>query len=154
MMSRWATTVLLRCRARVRCRGLRCRLTRQLLRSASVGTSSMGTWRPSCAGFAGAGGGSSRSWSSSGGSTDPRQGLACRVWQARRAYKDLSERGLLRGAERQPAPILRYLGTLERTIQRDLEAFGLTPRAFAELGLDLARTKDVLADYLAERPGD
>jgi hypothetical protein len=79
------------------------------------------------------------------------EGLACRIWQARRAYADLAEHGLVRGPDRQPAPILRYLGTLERTIQRDLEGLGLTPRAAAELGLDLVRAKgEALRAHLAE----
>ncbi len=82
------------------------------------------------------------------------EGLACRIWQARRAYADLAEHGLLRGDDRQPAPILRYLGTLERTIQRDLEGLGLTPRAWAELGLDLTRARgEALRQHLAERYG-
>jgi hypothetical protein len=81
------------------------------------------------------------------------EGLACRIWQARRAYADLSEAGVVRGADRQPAPILRYLGTLERAIQRDLEAFGLTTKAAAELGLDLIRAADVLGEYLDAKHG-
>lgn len=80
------------------------------------------------------------------------EGFACRVWQARRAYADLAEHGLLRGVGREPAPILRFLGTLERTIQRDLEQLGLTPRSAAELGLDLTRAKgEALRAHLAEK---
>jgi hypothetical protein len=82
-----------------------------------------------------------------------REMFACRVWQARRAYADLAEHGLLRGEERLPAPILRYLGTLERTLQRDMAELGLTPRSMTELGLDMARTGDALRAHLEERYG-
>ena len=80
-----------------------------------------------------------------------RQALACRIWQARRAYADLAEHGFVRGPDQVPAPILRYLGTLEKTIQRDLADLGLTPRSAAELDLDVVRANDILGDYLSKR---
>jgi hypothetical protein len=66
------------------------------------------------------------------------EGLACKLWRVRRAYGDLSANGLLRDGE--PAPVLKMLGQVENSIQRDLEALGLTPRAAAALGLDVAST--------------
>jgi hypothetical protein len=37
--------------------------------------------------------------------------LACRIWRQRRAYRDLSERGVVRNGE--PAPVLGHLAKLE-----------------------------------------
>jgi hypothetical protein len=63
--------------------------------------------------------------------------LACRIWRQRRAYRDLSEHGVIRDG--QPASVLGHLSKLEAAIARDLDSFGLTPRAAVALGLDLIR---------------
>jgi hypothetical protein len=63
--------------------------------------------------------------------------LACRIWRQRRAYADLADKGVVRDG--QPAPILADLAKLERAIARDLDAFGLTPRAAVALGVDVLR---------------
>ena len=63
--------------------------------------------------------------------------LACRLWRQRRAYKDLSEHGIVRNGE--PAPVLGHLAKLESAISKDLDRFGLNPRAAVALGLDLIR---------------
>ncbi len=63
--------------------------------------------------------------------------LACRIWRQRRAYADLAEHGIIRDG--QPASILADLSKLERAIMRDLDAFGLTPRAAVALGVDVLR---------------
>ena len=63
--------------------------------------------------------------------------LACRLWRQRRAYADLAAHGVVR--EGQPAPVLADLAKLERAIARDLDAFGLTPRAAVALGVDVLR---------------
>jgi hypothetical protein len=44
--------------------------------------------------------------------------LACRIWRQRRAYRDLSEHGVVRDG--QPASVLRDLSKLESAISRDL----------------------------------
>lgn len=62
---------------------------------------------------------------------------AAKVWRLRRGYADLAEHGILRDGV--PAPILGDLGKLERTIARDLDALGLTPRSAVALGVDLLR---------------
>jgi hypothetical protein len=72
------------------------------------------------------------------------EGLACRIWRQRRAYADLSENGLVR-EDGKPAPVLHHLVSVENQIQRDLEALGLTPRAAAALGLDVASTRRQLS---------
>lgn len=74
--------------------------------------------------------------------------LALKVWRQRRAYRDLSEHGVLRDGK--PAPVLVDLSKLENAIARDLDALGLTPTSRARLGLDIARTGDVLAEYLEQ----
>jgi hypothetical protein len=63
--------------------------------------------------------------------------MACRIWRQRRAYADLAEHGDIRDGK--PASVLDDLSKLERAIARDLDAFGLTPRAAVALGLDLLR---------------
>jgi hypothetical protein len=63
--------------------------------------------------------------------------MACRLWRQRRAYRDLSEHGLIR--EGKPASVLGDLAKLEGRLMKDLDAFGLTPRAAVALGLDLLR---------------
>jgi hypothetical protein len=77
--------------------------------------------------------------------------LSCRVWRQRRAYRDLSEHGVVRNGE--PAPILAELSKVERAISRDLDSLGMTPRAAAALGLDLAATERTLSvlEYYRER---
>jgi hypothetical protein len=70
--------------------------------------------------------------------------LACRLWRQRRAYGDLSEHGILR-ADGKPAPILIDLSKLERQIARDLADLGMTPRAAAALGVDVATTRRTLS---------
>lgn len=62
--------------------------------------------------------------------------LACRMWRQRRAYRDLSEHGIVRDG--QPAPLLVDLAKLERQIARDLTDLGMTPRSAAALGVDVA----------------
>jgi hypothetical protein len=61
---------------------------------------------------------------------------ACRIWRQRRAYRDLSENGLVRDGH--PAPLLVDLAKLERQISRDLVELGMTPRSAAALGVDVA----------------
>jgi hypothetical protein len=63
--------------------------------------------------------------------------LACRIWRLRRAYRDLSEHGVVRDGE--PASVLGHLAKVEAAVSRDLDAFGMTPRAAVALGLDLLR---------------
>jgi hypothetical protein len=82
------------------------------------------------------------------------QQTAARIWRWRRGYADLVENGFFRGKQREPAPILRRLDTLERTIQRDLHELALTPMAQAELGLVAARARgEALRQHLAARYG-
>ena len=82
------------------------------------------------------------------------QQTAARIWRWRRGYADLLENGFFRGEHDEPAPILRRLDTLERTIQRDLHELALTPMAQAELGLVTARARsEALRQYLAARYG-
>jgi hypothetical protein len=59
---------------------------------------------------------------------------AARIWRWRRAYAYLAERG-----EDAATAILRDLNVLERSLQRDLADLGVSPRAAAELGVNLAR---------------
>jgi hypothetical protein len=59
---------------------------------------------------------------------------AARVWRWRRAYAYLSERG-----EDASRALLKDLNTLERSLQRDLADLGVSPKAAAELGVNLAR---------------
>jgi hypothetical protein len=63
--------------------------------------------------------------------------LACRLWRQRRAYRDLSENGVIRDG--QAASVLGHLAKLEGANARDLDSFGMTPRAAVALGLDLLR---------------
>jgi hypothetical protein len=63
--------------------------------------------------------------------------LACRLWRQRRAYRDLSEHGVIQDGK--PASVLDHLSRLESAIARDLDSFGLTPRAAVGLGFDLIR---------------
>lgn len=65
--------------------------------------------------------------------------IALKVWRQRRAYRDLSERGILRKGGK-PAALLADLSKLETAIAKDLDAYGLRPRAAVALGLDLVRT--------------
>jgi hypothetical protein len=58
--------------------------------------------------------------------------LALRLWRQRRAYRDLSEYGIVRDGV--PAPLLVDLGKLENAIQRDLVELGLTPRRLMPRG--------------------
>ena len=82
------------------------------------------------------------------------QQTAARIWRWRRGYADLIENGFFRGEHDEPAPILRRLDTLERTIQRDLHELALTPMAQAELGLVTARARsEALRQHLAARYG-
>jgi hypothetical protein len=80
--------------------------------------------------------------------------LAPRLWRQRRAYRDLSEYGLVRDGR--PAPLLVELGKVENAIQRDLIELGLTPRSAAALGLDLARGERTLSllDYYADHAAE
>jgi hypothetical protein len=77
--------------------------------------------------------------------------LALRVWRQRRAYRDLSEYGIVRDGK--PAPLLVELAKVENAIQRDLVELGLTPRSAAALGLDLARGERELSvlEYYEQR---
>lgn len=77
--------------------------------------------------------------------------LALRLWRQRRAYRDISENGLVRDG--QPAPLLTELAKVENAIQRDLVDLGLTPRSAAALGLDLARGERELSvlEYYEQR---
>jgi hypothetical protein len=61
------------------------------------------------------------------------------LWRRRRAYADLEANGVVR-ARGKPAPILRDLETLERSILEGLKALALTPQSAATLGLTLSRT--------------
>jgi hypothetical protein len=72
------------------------------------------------------------------------EGLACKLWRQRRAYADLTANGLVR-EDGKPAPVLHHLVAVENAIARDLEALGLTPRAAAALGLDVASTRRQLS---------
>ncbi len=69
--------------------------------------------------------------------------LACRLWRQRRAYADLSERGVVRDGL--PAPVLAGLARLESQISKDLEGLGLTPRSAAALGVDVAVAQRTLS---------
>jgi hypothetical protein len=64
------------------------------------------------------------------------QTTAMRVWRLRAAHRWLAEKGI--EAARGEA-FFRDLGTLDRTVQRDVQALGIDPRSAAELGLDLKR---------------
>jgi hypothetical protein len=64
--------------------------------------------------------------------------LSVKLWRQRRAYRDLSEYGLIREGGKS-APLLAEVAKVENAIQRDLVELGLTPRSSAALGLDLAR---------------
>ena len=59
---------------------------------------------------------------------------AARIWPWRRAYRYLSERG-----EDASRGLLRDLNTLERSLQRDFDSLGVSPRAAGELGVNLAK---------------
>jgi hypothetical protein len=63
--------------------------------------------------------------------------LSCRIWRVRRGYRDLSMNGMIRDGR--PASVLAALAKAEGAISRDLDAFGMTPRAAVALGLDLMR---------------
>ena len=76
--------------------------------------------------------------------------LALRLWRQRRAYRDLSEHGILR--EGKPAPLLVELAKVENAIQRDLVELGLTPRSAAALGCDLVAAQRI-GSGLVERYG-
>jgi hypothetical protein len=75
---------------------------------------------------------------------------ACRLWRQRRAYRDLSENGLVRDG--QPAPLLVDLAKLERQIARDLVELGMTPRSGAALGVEIAAAQRIGSE-LVERYG-
>ena len=62
--------------------------------------------------------------------------VSLKLWRQRRAYRDLSEHGIVREDGR-PAPLLVALAQVENAIQRDLVELGLTPRSAAALGCDL-----------------
>jgi hypothetical protein len=64
--------------------------------------------------------------------------LSLKLWRQRRAYRDLSEHGLIREGGK-PAPLLVEVAKVENAIHRDLVELGLTPRSAAALGVDLAR---------------
>jgi hypothetical protein len=64
--------------------------------------------------------------------------LAAKLWRQRRAYRDLSENGLIREGGK-PAPLLVEVAKVENAIHRDLVELGLTPRSAAALGVDLVR---------------
>jgi hypothetical protein len=59
---------------------------------------------------------------------------AARIWRWRRAYAYLAERG-----EDASRGLLKNLDVLERSLQRDFSDLGVSPRAAAELGVNLAR---------------
>jgi hypothetical protein len=66
---------------------------------------------------------------------------AARIWRWRRAYGYLSERG-----EDASSGLLRDLNTLERSLQRDFDCLGVSPRAAAELGVSLTKLAAVSKD--------
>lgn len=66
--------------------------------------------------------------------------VAGQLWRRRRAYADLDANGVVR-ARGKPAPILRDLSTLERSILEGLKALALTPQAAASLNLTLVQTR-------------
>jgi hypothetical protein len=78
--------------------------------------------------------------------------LAVKLWRQRRAYRDLSEHGLVHEGGK-PAPLLAEVAKVENAIQRDLVELGLTPRSAAALGLDLARGERELSvlEYYEQR---
>lgn len=67
---------------------------------------------------------------------------AARVWRWQRAYAYLVERS----EEHVSGVLLRDLGVLERTIQRDFDSLGISPKAAAELGINLARLTAAAGD--------
>jgi hypothetical protein len=75
---------------------------------------------------------------------------AVKLWRQRRAYRDLSERGLIREGVK-PAPLLAEVAKVENAIQRDRIELGLTPRSSA--ALDLARGERELSvlEYYEQR---
>lgn len=76
--------------------------------------------------------------------------VALKLWRQRRAYRDLSEHGLVRDGR--PAPLLTELAKVENAIQRDLVELGLTPRSAAALGVDLVAAQR-MGGGLVERYG-
>jgi hypothetical protein len=66
---------------------------------------------------------------------------AARIWRWRRAYRYPSERG-----EDASRGLLRDLNTLERSLQRDFDSLGVSPRAAAELGVSLTKLAAVSED--------
>lgn len=70
---------------------------------------------------------------------------AARIWRWRRGYRLLSETEDMRSASRS---LLRDLNVLERTIQRDLHALGLTPLGRSVLGLNIVRATSALEEYV------
>ena len=77
--------------------------------------------------------------------------LSVKLWRQRRAYRDLSEHGLIREGGK-PAPLLAEVAKVENAIQRDLVELGLTPRSAAALGCDLVAAQRI-GSGLVERYG-
>ena len=77
--------------------------------------------------------------------------LSVKLWRQRRAYRDLSEHGLIREGGK-PAPLLTEVAKVENAIQRDLVELGLTPRSAAALGVDLVAAQRI-GRGLVERYG-
>jgi hypothetical protein len=73
--------------------------------------------------------------------------LALSLAQIEAATLYVAERGLVDRKGR-PQPILRHLSTVTNTAARLCDRLGLTPTSRAQLGLDLARTEDTLAQHL------
>ena len=65
----------------------------------------------------------------------------------------LAEHGLFRNAKGEPQPVLKVLSTWENTASRLVDRLGLTPTSRAQLGLDLARTEESLAQYVERQYG-
>jgi len=61
--------------------------------------------------------------------------LSARLWRLKRGYRFIEERA----EDDVPPAVLKNLGGLENTVNRDFEALGLSPRSASELGINLAR---------------
>lgn len=79
--------------------------------------------------------------------------LTLLAWQLARieaANTYLAEHGLLDGKGR-PRPVLKVLSTSENSAARLMDALGLTPTSRARLGVDLAKTGDLVAELAKAR---
>jgi hypothetical protein len=70
---------------------------------------------------------------------------AAHVWMSEQDF------GIFRNDGGELQPVLRALSTWENTAARLLDRLGCTPTSRAALGLDIARSGDALAHYLAEQ---